>query len=61
MANRDFDPFASAVRCMQSPSHEFLTQLAKAKLDEFFLQVVFSRSFLFFPIFSNPAFFIALI
>jgi hypothetical protein len=39
MASPDFDPFASASRGTQSSSHEFLTQLAKAKLDEFFLQV----------------------
>jgi hypothetical protein len=40
MSSRDFDPFAPASRGTQSSTPEFLTPLAKAKLDEFFLQVV---------------------
>ncbi len=39
MANRDFDPFTSASRGTEDLSPEFLPTLAKAKLDEFFLQV----------------------
>ena len=39
MANRDFDPFASAFRGSEDLNPEFLPTLAKAKLDEFFLQV----------------------
>jgi hypothetical protein len=50
MANRDFDPFASASHGPEAFNTEFLPPLAKAKLDEFFLQVsdLFSRRILFF-------------
>ena len=41
MANRDFDPFSSASRGTEDLTPEFLPPLAKAKLDEFFLQVNF--------------------
>ena len=41
MANRDFDPFSSASRGTEDLTPEFLPPLAKAKLDEFFLQVTF--------------------
>ena len=39
MANRDFDPFASASHGPEAFNPEFLPPLAKEKLDEFFLQV----------------------
>jgi hypothetical protein len=50
MANRDFDPFASASHGPEAFNPEFLPPLAKAKLDEFFLQVsdlFFSKNSIF--------------